>query len=392
MLTLFELNALVRHTIESALPEDYWVEAEIAEISESRGHCYMDLVQRQEGLNTPIARAQAKCWRQTWMVLGPLFSQTCGQPLRAGLKVLLKVYAQFHEAYGFSWIVSDIDPKYTLGDLVQRRQEIINRLREEGVFDLNKTLPMPLFSQRVAVISSGTAAGYGDFQAQLQANPYGYAFKAELFQATMQGELVESSIIGALNRIFQRAEEFDVVVIIRGGGAQSDMQGFDSYLLALNLCQFPLPIITGIGHDRDECILDMVAHTRVKTPTAAAALLIERLREADARLGRALEALARVPMLRLSEARARLSLIESRLAATAMMSIERGRHAIDILEQRALSQDPLRLLQRGYTITTLSGHILTSADGLKKGDEIETLMAGGRLKSTITDVYGDNKI
>ena len=202
---------------------------------------------------------------------------TGAQP-RAGMKVLMKVYPQFHEAYGFSWIVTDIDPTYTLGDMARRRQEIVRRLKEEGVFDLNKQLPLPLFAQRIAVVSSQTAAGLGDFCQQLTHNGYGFAFTIELFTATMQGEGVEQSVVAALNDIYGRADRFDCVVIIRGGGATSDLSGFDSLMLAENIANFPLPVITGIGHDRDETVADMVAHTRVKTPTAAAALLIDNLK------------------------------------------------------------------------------------------------------------------
>ena len=271
--TLYELNHLVSKVIESEMPSEYWVEAELSECRESRGHCYMELIQKDERTATPIAKASAKCWANKWMLIRPGFERTTGQRLHAGMKVLLKVYAQFHEAYGFSWIVTDIDPTYTLGDMARKRQEIIRQLKEEGVFDLQKELQLPLFCQRIAVISSETAAGYGDFCNQLADNPYGFQFQTRLFPAIMQGEGVEQSIIAALERIFSFhiPQNFDAVVIIRGGGATSDMSGFDTLALAENVANFPLPIITGIGHDRDECILDMVSHTRVKTPTAAAA-------------------------------------------------------------------------------------------------------------------------
>ena len=231
-ITLYELNSLVRQTIEIGLPKSYWVEAEISELRENGGHCYLELIEKDKRYNTPIAKASARCWRQTWGMVKPYFENTTGQQLRAGMKVLIEVYAQFHEAYGFSWIISDIDPNYTLGDMARKRQEIIKRLKEEGVFDLNKQLDLPLFSQRIAVISSKSAAGYGDFANQLYGNQYGYYFEAELFAATMQGEDVERSIIKALNAINDRCDDFDCVVIIRGGGATSDMSGFDALELA----------------------------------------------------------------------------------------------------------------------------------------------------------------
>ena len=288
-LTLYELNCLVREVIECEMPNEYWVEAELSECRESRGHCYMELIQKDEQNATPVAKASAKCWASKWMIVRPYFERTTGQQLHAGMKVLLKVYPQFHEAYGFSWIVTDIDPTYTLGDMARKRQEIIRQLKEEGVFDLQKELQLPLFCQRIAVISSETAAGYGDFCNQLSDNPYGFKFQTRLFPAIMQGEGVEQSIIAALERIFSEYSDFsdhsentvppfDCVVIIRGGGATSDMSGFDTLALAENVANFPLPIITGIGHDRDESILDMVSHTRVKTPTAAATLLIDHLK------------------------------------------------------------------------------------------------------------------
>lgn len=218
--TLHTLNALVREAIEAELPDEYWVEAELSECRESRGHCYMELVEKDELSNTPVAKASAKCWKQTWAMVQPYFERTTGQPLRAGMKVLLKVYPQFHEAYGFSWIVTDIDPNYTLGDMAQRRQQIIAQLKAEGVFDLQRELVIPRFCQRIAVISAATAAGYGDFCRQLEENEYGLVFYPTLFPAVMQGEQVEQSVIAALNQINGHAEDYDVVVIIRGAAQQ----------------------------------------------------------------------------------------------------------------------------------------------------------------------------
>ena len=214
------------------MPGDYWVEAELADVRESAGHCYMELVQKDEFGSTPVARASAKCWRSTWMLARPHFERVTGERIHAGMKVLLQVHAQFHENYGFSWIVTDIDPTFTLGDMARKRMEIVRTLKEEGVFDLNRELSIPLFAQRIAVISSATAAGYGDFCSQLSNNAYGFDFIVELFQAVMQGEQVEQSVIAALNRINECADLFDCVVIIRGGGATSDLSGFDTLALA----------------------------------------------------------------------------------------------------------------------------------------------------------------
>ena len=426
-MTLFELNNMVRSAVEGALRDEYWVEAELSEARESRGHCYMELVEKAPGSNTPTARASAKCWRQTWALLRPYFENATGQTLHPGMKVLLQVYAQFHEAYGFSWIVTDIDPTYTIGDMARKRQEIIRRLKEEGVFDLNKELELPLFTQRIAVISSETAAGYGDFCNQLADNGHGYRFTTRLFPAVMQGEQVEQSIIAALNRINDEADSFDCAVIIRGGGATSDMSGFDTLALAENVANFPLPVITGIGHDRDESVLDMISHTSVKTPTAAAALLVSRLvaveeriencreritRSVTATIGRESRRMAalsgRIPALFTivkTRHEARISIFSERLKAAARQHVDRqshridimaqgmtpaaarlvakARHAVELLEQRAKALDPALLLRRGYSITLSHGRAVRDAASLRSGDEIETRLDKGIIKSTV---------
>ena len=424
-LTLYELNSLVREVIECEMPNEYWVEAELSECRESRGHCYMELIQKDEQNATPIAKASAKCWASKWMIVRPYFERTTSQQLHTGMKVLLKVYPQFHEAYGFSWIVTDIDPTYTLGDMARKRQEIIRQLKEEGVFDLQKELQLPLFCQHIAVISSETAAGYGDFCNQLADNPYGFQFSTQLFPAIMQGEGVEQSIIAALERIYNM--DFDCVVIIRGGGATSDMSGFDTLALAENVANFPLPIITGIGHDRDESILDMVSHTRVKTPTAAAALLIDHLKAVldtlndaqdrliystrqklstlDSQLSTLSEAIPRLFSIVRTRQEARLdtyyqrilSHIQQRVVTSQsdirnyeqqlMTAIDRRltseNHRLQLMEEKAKSLDPTLLLRRGYSITLKDGKAVRDVQALQKGDEIETRLANGLIHSTV---------
>ena len=312
-LSLFELNNLVREVIATDLSMEYWVEAELSEVREVRGHCYMELVQKDMFSNTPVAKASAKCWKSKWMYVRPKFEQITGQYLHTGMKVMLKVYADFHEAYGFSWIVTDINPEYTLGDMAKKRMQIIEQLKQEGVFDLQKELEIPMFAQRVAVISSQNAAGFGDFTRQLTDNSYGFKFQVELFPAIMQGEGIEGSVIAALDAINERLDEFDVVVIIRGGGATSDMSGFDTLALAENVANFPLPIITGIGHDRDESVLDMISHTKVKTPTAAAALLVEHLEVVWQMLIEAENELVTVAQHRIENEKQRLSHIAEKI-------------------------------------------------------------------------------
>ncbi len=408
-LTLYELNRLVRNVLETDLPDSYWVEAELSEVREVRGHCYMELVQFSTALpsRTPIARASAKCWQTQWQQIRPRFEEVTGQQMHAGMKVLLNVSVNFHEAYGFSWIVSDIDPTYTIGDMARKRQEIIRTLHEEGIFNLQKELTLPAFAQHIAVISSENAAGYGDFCNQLADNDYGFKFRTQLFPAIMQGEQVEESIIAALNRIFDAQEEngFDAVVIIRGGGATADLSGFDTLALAENVAQFPLPIITGIGHDRDESILDMISHTRVKTPTAAAAFLIDHLAVTWESLENLQTEIINLARQRLTTERLRLEhltgrlpsllmqvtacaamefrAIQTRLQTAAQTFVVNRRHQLQLLEQRIELSDPKRLLQKGYSMTLKDGHFVIDSRQLTEGDIIETRLSKGSIKSII---------
>lgn len=381
--SLYALNALVHEAVSNALPDEYWVEAELAECRERNGHCYMELVEKDERSNSPIAKASAKCWRQTWTLLHATFLRATGQPLRAGMKVLLRVYPQFHEAYGFSWIVSDIDPTYTIGDLARRRREIIKTLKAQGVFDLQRELRLSPFAQRIAVISAESAAGYGDFCRQLLDNEYNLQFHTELFPAIMQGERVEQSVIQALNLINNRIDDFDAVVIIRGGGATSDMSGFDTLPLAENVANFPLPIITGIGHDRDECVLDMVSHTRVKTPTAAATLLITHLCNTLQQVADAENVIAHYALDRLQRHRLQLEHITTLLPHLAQCLMTEAHHSLERIQLKLEGYDPQLLLQRGYSITLHNGQIVKSPQDVKSGDEIETRLKQGTIKSII---------
>lgn len=399
--SLYELNSLVRQTIDQTLNEEYWVEAELAECRINRGHCYMELIQKDEQSNTPIARAQAKCWQSSWAMLGPYFEKTAGQALHAGLKTRLKVYPQFHETYGFSWIVTDIDPTYTLGDMARRKLEIIQQLKSQGVFDLQKGLKLSPFCLNIAVISSETAAGYGDFVNQLADSPY--HFQTRLYPAIMQGEQVEHSIIDALNSIYNEIENYDCVVIIRGGGATADLSGFDTLTLAENVAQFPLPIITGIGHDRDESILDMVSHQRVKTPTAAAQFLIGSIDTTVQRIDNCQERMIRyitsrmeaehLKVARLADRipalfslvrtrqEARIDTLSTRIQSSLILTFEKQRHQLQLLQQRAKALDPTLLLKRGYSITTHQGRVIKNAAEIKPGTEIETRLEQGIIIS-----------
>ena len=426
-LTLFELNSLVRSAVELTLADDYWVEAELAEVRERGGHCYMELVQKNADGATTVARASAKCWRSAWSLVRPHFERVTGEPLHAGMKALMQVHAQFHENYGFSWIVTDIDPTFTLGDMARKRLETIRRLKAAGVFELNKELTLPLFAQRVAVVSSETAAGYGDFCNQLAANPYGFGFSVRLFPAIMQGERTERSVISALNAINAEADSFDCVVIIRGGGATSDLSAFDSLALAENVANFPLPVITGIGHERDESVVDMVANMRAKTPTAAATLLVDNLKRTSDRIAAAQDRMLtavsrrmdyermrlarvaeRIPVLfslvsvrqsariealsarlraavrlGLDSASRRIDSLSAAMTPAAMRRLTAESHRLELLSQRVAATDPDRLLKRGYSITLHNGRAVRSAGELKAGDEIVTRLGRGTVSSTV---------
>ena len=378
ILSLYELNALVRQTLDEALAESCWIRAELSDVRQNaNGHCYLEFVQKDERSGQIIAKARGMIWSQTFGLLKPYFEDSTGQRFGNGIKVLVEVSVQFHELYGYSLTVHNIDPTYTVGDMARRRMEIIRQLEEEGVLTLNKEWEMPMLPQRIAVISSATAAGYEDFCNQLENNVYGLAFRTELFAAAMQGAQVEQSILNALHQIYSRIDEFDVVVIIRGGGATSDLSCFDSYMLAAACTQCELPIIVGIGHERDETVLDAVAHTRVKTPTAAAEYLIGRLCDCASRLeilasqirsgvgNRIAQEFSRLDQLRhrlpsvvvrrLSTEKTRVVMATSELERSSKALLMRQKHQLELLKQRVIDASPERLLERGYSITLHNG-------------------------------------
>ena len=407
-LSLYELGRLIRLTLSRGLPDAYWVRAELSEVREAyNGHCYIELVQKAERGNALVAKARGTIWASIYNMLRPYFENATGQRFAAGINVLMQVTVDYHEQYGLSLTVHDIDPTYTLGDMARRRREILQQLEAEGVLTLNKELHMPLLPQHIAVISAAGAAGYGDFCDQLMNNPYGFAFYPRLFPAVMQGDKVESSIIAALDTIAAERDHWDVVVIIRGGGATSDLSGFDTYPLAANCAQFPLPIITGIGHERDDTVLDTVAHTRVKTPTAAAEYLIGALADAAAhhealvhrltmgltqRLHREeqrLQQLAtRLPAgFAIMQARQqhRMAQIESTLHTALQHTLIKQQHRLELLEKAVESASPSHILKRGYTITRCNGKVVTSASKVPQGAILTTEWADGTVTSEAKD-------
>lgn len=405
-LSLYELNNRVRQALARTLPDDCWLQAELSEVrTNATGHCYVEFVQKDGRSNALIAKARGTVWSNVFRLLRPYFERETGQSFSAGIKVLVQVRVEFHELYGYSLTVTDIDPSYTVGDMVRRRREILRQLEEEGVLTLNKELAMPLVPRRIAVISSATAAGYGDFYNQLTHNPYGYAFSPVLFPAIMQGDRVEESVLDALDRILSSGQPFDAVAILRGGGAVSDLAGFDTYLLAAACAQYPLPVITGIGHERDDTVLDLVAHTRVKTPTAVAEYLINRVHEAALQLDEAadfitgyvtrrmeyerhrIETLAtRLPgmfaLRRLHEER-RMERLWARASIAASTACQSRLHRLQLMEQRVAGCDYQRLLSRGFSITLKEGKAVTDIASLSPGDRLVTRLAKGEVVSEV---------
>lgn len=411
-LSLLELNETLKSSIKSSFLEAVWVRAEISEMHENaNGHCYLELVEKAVGSDAVVAKQKAVIWASTYNMLKPYFESAAGVALAAGMKVLVACTVEFHEVYGLNLNVRDIDPSFTVGDMALHRAEIIRRLTDEGVADMNKQLVLPLVPQRVAVVSSASAAGFGDFCDQLQGNRFGYKFYVRLFAAAMQGAQAESSVIAALDEINDHADMFDVVAIIRGGGATSDLAAFDNYNMALHCAEFPLPIISGIGHQRDDSIVDLVAHTRVKTPTAAAEFLIgqvhafaERLDGAAQRLsdlsrgavdesGRALQRqLSRLTVARQSVARENNALLSAvfRLEKSAKNAISSAKNGLSLIEKSLELSDPDLLLRRGYTLTLKNGKIVKSASDLKPDDPIETHFADGVVRSVVKRTANKN--
>lgn len=405
-LSLLELNSLVKRSLSQCLPDEYWVQAELSDVrAHANGHCYLEFVQKDPRSNGMVAKARGTIWANIFRLLKPYFEDSTGQPFVSGIKVLVKVVVEFHELYGYSLTVCDIDPAYTLGDMVQRRREILRQLEEEGVLTLNKELDMPELPQRVAVISSPTAAGYDDFSHQLNNNPHGYYFSAELFPAIMQGNQVEQSVLAALEKIMDREDEFDAVVIIRGGGATSDLSGFDTYLLAAACAQYPLPIITGIGHERDDTVLDAVAHTRVKTPTAAAEYLINKVDESAVHLKHLAVQLKKSVFSKIESEQVRLALIRNRMPSAAVRRVAeakyellalkqvlkqsafslllRQKHKLELLQQRIVQASPELLLKRGYSITLKEGKAVTDPAQVKAGDVLVIKVNQGEIISIV---------
>ncbi|MDR1653718.1 MAG: exodeoxyribonuclease VII large subunit [Prevotellaceae bacterium] len=406
-ISLSELLNAVRDTIRINFDDLLWVRAQIGELHENNGHAFLELVENAENTDTLLAKTRANCWSSTYRMLKPYFEEHSGQTLRAGIAVMVAVTVEFHAVYGISLNIRDIEPAFTVGDLAIRRLQVIQRLQNEGIAEMNKLLEFPQRPQRLAVISSATAAGFGDFKHQLETNGKNFKFYVALFQSVMQGDTSAASIIESLEKIFAHVELFDAVVIIRGGGATTDLASFDSYDLALNIAQFPLPVIAGIGHLRDSTIVDMVANQSVKTPTAAAEFVIDKMQTAENALFNKIENIMnlaqniiaykrnRVEQIRWNIKHLIKSVSESRnfeltrqqimLENAARNIIASQKNKLDIYEKVIQTQSPFYLLKKGYSLTTFNGECLFSAKQIQKGDIIKTYLSDGTVESKIVN-------
>ena len=383
-ITLSELQRRVRQVLEERFALPLWVSAEIAEVKVNySGHCYLELVEKGEGDGVPKAQARAVIWRSQYARIAAYFEAETGQRLAAGMRILAKATVNYHELYGFSLQLLDVDPAYTLGDMERQRQQTIARLQAEGVWEMNRQQAMPAVVQRIAVVSSSRAAGYQDFCNELAKSPY--RFCLTLFDAVVQGAAAEDSIVDALSRIAAAGEAFDAVVMIRGGGSSSDLNCFNAYRLCNHVAQFPLPVVTGIGHDKDTSVADLVAHTALKTPTAVAAWLVERMAQADGylawaglQLGNAALAITHSAAVGLE----RLGAAETLLAAPADLLRGHDRR-LAAASELLLSYSVERVLRRGFAVVRRGGEALRSAEGLSPGDRLDITLADGEVQAAV---------
>ena len=382
--SLIELCDQIDEVLSVELAESYWVRAEIASLTE-RGHCYMELVEKARN-NSIAAKVRATCWSHVYHLLAAYFANETGQALSVGMQVLLQVEVSFHAVYGLSLNVLGIDPTFTLGDMARQRQQTIQRLQEDGVMEMQKALEIPKLPRRIAVVSAADAAGYGDFCHQLESNNGGFLFRTRLFPAIMQGEQSPMSIINALESIAASAEDYDVVVIVRGGGATTDLRNFDDYSLAFHCANFPLPIIAGIGHTRDVSIVDMVVHTSVKTPTAAAEWLINSMQMQADKIGELYMRLQRAAQHAVSQQNNRLASLWQSLRFATQRRVQKQRLQLELWNKTIALHSPERIYQMGYSLTTANGKIVKSIHDVKAGEELMTHTKDGVIRSVVEGV------
>ena len=427
-ISLLELSINIKETIQTIYNGNIWVRAEIAEFREHRnGHCYLDLIEKQEKTDQIAARIRSVIWAYNYRMLKPYFETSTGRSLSNGLKILVQVSVEYHEVFGLSLSINDIDPTFTLGDLEQRKRDIISQLYNEGVMEMNKELSFPIVPQRIAIISSETAAGYGDFVNQLENNHFGIKFSHKIFPATMQGEQAPASICAAFDKIFENVDDFDVAIIIRGGGASIDLLCFDDYSVAYYITQFPIPVLTGIGHERDTTIADMVAYKSLKTPTATAEFLISYaadfldkiedysnllelltiekinkqtynieiltqklfnnvhnlIKSKETSLNRITDRTNNQVKQKLLTYENNLGIKNQQLVFFTNSLIKSKQKQLDFLERQNNLNNPQEILKRGYTLTLFNGKIVKQSSKLKQGDLIETKFYDRKVKSVV---------
>lgn len=406
-ITLYDLQRMVRTTVEECFATPLWVSAEISELKVNRsGHCYLNLIEKGNSEGAPRAEARAVIWRNNYTQIDAMFREATGSPLSSGIGVLVRVVVTYHEIYGFSLQIIDLDPNYTLGDVERRRRETIERLKEDGVWDMNRELSLPRPLLRIAVVSSATAAGYRDFMTEIGSSPFN--FNVTLFEATMQGEGAEESVVNALSAIAERESDFDIAVIIRGGGSTSDLALFDSYRIALYVTQMPMAVITGIGHDKDVSVVDMVAHYMCKTPTAVGAFLVDSAKAelntiydlsnefrqlSEQMLNNQSSYLAQRKLELCHLASQNISNHSHNLSAIEQSIKELSSHIIATEEQRIESFKRLtesysldNILKLGFALVQTSEGIITSACGVGIGDQIEITLHNGTISAVVQDI------
>ncbi|MDR2358685.1 MAG: exodeoxyribonuclease VII large subunit [Prevotellaceae bacterium] len=381
-ITLSEVQQRIKQTLEETLVESYWITAEINELkTNASGHCYLELVEKDA--DTLKARASATIWMNSYRLLKPFFETSTGCPLSAGMRVLVKAAVQYHPVYGLSLSITDLDPTYTIGELEMQRRKTIALLQADGVFDMNRELPFPLLPQRLAVISSEQAAGYQDFMKHLHCNEYGYAFHTQLFPSLMQGASAVQSMIECLALVNKQCKAFDAVVIIRGGGSATDLSCFDDYELALHVAQFPLPVLTGIGHDKDESIVDLVAYRSLKTPTAVAGFLIERFAEQDAQLQKWERLLKNAVQQKIQLSKNYLSMLKSKMETAVQLRFQKAYNYLELKAHTIQYNNPQKILARGYSIVSLNGKTVYDAAKVHENDELKITLYKGRLRAKV---------
>lgn len=383
---LLQLQEMIRDSLRESFCESAWISAEIGELKLNHaGHCYLTLVEKDPDTNALLSRAAAIIWSSTCRTLMPYFQSSTGRELAVGMKVLLRVQVQYSEVYGLSLIVMDIEPSFTVGEMELERQRSIERLKADGMFDMNATLQLPSLPRRFALITSETAAGFRDFMRHLHENEYGFSFTTELFSAVMQGTSCPGSIIAALDEIAARADEFDAVLLTRGGGGSSDLMCFDDYELAVNVAQFPLPVLTGIGHDHDYHIVDMVAHTNVKTPTALADFIIDLHAQEEFRVDSLSQRLRLALKSRFNAQYSVLDRISARISKAVGLRWAGEMKKVEMLELRVAAADPRKLLAKGYSMALKEGRRVDKAAQLAPGDEIQLLFEDGTVSARILE-------